>query len=117
MPANKAGKPARDAKGRLLPGHSGNPHGVPKTVLEAQALLRETHLPAAMRRLSELIESDDEQIALGSAKTVLDFTVPKPKQDASVEVKADAGLSSALAQMAPDAIVAALKRLGEGDAQ
>jgi hypothetical protein len=47
--------------------------------------------PRAIARLGRLIESDNEQVALGAIKEALDRNMGKPK--ASVDVKVEASLS------------------------
>jgi hypothetical protein len=104
------GSPTRDAKGRLLPGHSGNPGGVPKWVREVRAELEEGSKDAAdlLRRVVK-----DEDAFLGvrvmAAKVILEFSLPKPK----VEVKVDAP-PSPLAGLSPEQLLAVVKAQVKG---
>jgi hypothetical protein len=66
-------------------GVSGNPGGRPKGE-DVRALARK-NTKKAMERIVELIESDDERVALMAAKEVLDRAYGKPK--ASDDDKAD----------------------------
>lgn len=102
--------PARDAKGRLLPGHSGNPGGFPKEIADVQKMLRERCLPRAQERLSELLESEDEQIAVAAVKVTFDYTVPKPKQSLEVGGKLDTG-GSVIAGVSSEDLLTAIQAL------
>ena len=66
-------------------GQSGNPSGTRSMKVIAGLLAKAG--PRAMERLVELIESDDERIALLAAKEVLDraYGKPKPIEDESTE--------------------------------
>ena len=66
-----------DLATRFKPGQSGNPRGRPKVAAEARELARQ-HGPRALERLVELIESDDERVALMAAKEILDRAYGKP---------------------------------------
>ena len=68
--------PARDAKGRLLPGHTANPGGRPR-MDEIRGILA-AHAPAAARKLVALMDSADEGIALRACEALLDRTLGKP---------------------------------------
>lgn len=59
-------------------GQSGNPGGRPKRSEAINALLDE-HGPIALMKLCELINSDDERIALMAAKEVADRAYGKTK--------------------------------------
>lgn len=83
--------PARDVQGRLLPGHSGNPGGLPRAIAKARRLLTRD-APAAARLLRQLMASEDEKIQLAAACEILDRTAGKPKPmdtDTSAIVKAE----------------------------
>ena len=62
------------------PGHSGNPGGRPKDENEVRNLARR-HSRRALERLIELIDSEDQRVALAAAKEVLDRAYGKPKQE------------------------------------
>lgn len=80
----------RDARGRLKKGSVLNRTGLdPKTARMMRDLQALT--PRAIARLGRLIESDNEQVALGAIKEALDRNMGKPK--ASVDVKVEASLS------------------------
>lgn len=70
----------RNAAGHYLPGQSGNRGGLPKVPPEVKEALRAATLPAA-QRLAQLVQSDDEKIALLAIKEVLDRTIGKPREE------------------------------------
>jgi hypothetical protein len=79
-------KPARDARGRLLPGQSSlNQSGVSprqaKMLRDLQALT-----PKAIARLGRLIEDDNGSVAIAAVKEVLDRNLGKVKQNVQVDV-------------------------------
>jgi hypothetical protein len=53
------------------PGQSGNPAGRPKIASEVKELAR-AHCPKAMRRLIQLVDSEDERVAFMASKELLD---------------------------------------------
>lgn len=67
----------RGAGNRFLPGQSGNPGGRPRLVAEVRELARE-HAPAALMRLVELMQSDDERVAIVACREVLDRAYGRP---------------------------------------
>jgi hypothetical protein len=69
----------RDARGRILPGVTINPGGRPAVAKHVQALAR-AHTEVAIRRIVELIGSDDEKVALAAAEALLDRGFGKPVQ-------------------------------------
>ena len=73
----------RTAKGRFAKGHSGNPGGLPTIVAECKSLAL-SHCPRAIERLSELIESSDERVAVAAATAILDRGIGKPAQPVEV---------------------------------
>ena len=80
----------RDARGRLKKGSVLNRTGLdPKTARMMRDLQALT--PRAIARLGRLIESENEQVALGAIKEALDRNMGRPK--ASVDVKVEASLS------------------------
>lgn len=88
-------EPKRSENGTFAKGTSGNPGGFPKDVAAAQKLLREKNLPAALKRIGELLDSENEVVALGAAKLVIDYTVPKPKQEVGVSGELKTGDAAA----------------------
>ena len=60
-------------------GQSGNPGGRPKEVAEVRKLARK-HGRDAIKRLVELMESDDERVVLGAVKEILDRGYGRPAQ-------------------------------------
>lgn len=74
-----SGLPARDERGRLLPGHSLNPEGRPKVASVVKAMAKEAS-PAAMEKLIELTESDDPKIALAAIIELLNRAMGRPVQ-------------------------------------
>ena len=78
------------------PGVSGNPSGRPKVIAELQQAAEEGS-PAAVRRLVELIDSDDERIALAAVNSILDRVMGKPRQ--AVEVSAAVGTNQVIAAL------------------
>jgi hypothetical protein len=75
--------PAPAPKSNLRPpwqkGESGNPAGYPKKYAQVVKLAR-AHSPRAIQRLAELIESDDERVALVAAQAVLERGWGKPRE-------------------------------------
>jgi len=66
-------------------GQSGNPGGRPKGIAEITALCQQKS-PAATKRIFQLIESEDERVALAAAQTVLDRAYGKPMQHSTVNL-------------------------------
>lgn len=89
-------KPKRKApRSAWKPGQSGNPGGRPPmsdAVREAMDMLRQA-TPGAVRRLVELMASDDEKVAHAAAKTIVDKAVPD-KLDAEAANAAASALVS-----------------------
>lgn len=71
------------------PGQSGNPNGRPKKV-QTLAALAEDQSEKAMRKLAQLIDSDDDRVALVAAQAVLDRVMGKPKQSVETTHKREA---------------------------
>jgi hypothetical protein len=71
----QSGSPAR----RWRPGQSGNPGGRVKVDVDVRALARE-HGPLAFRRLVQLMQSDNEAVAVRAAEAVLDRAYGRPVQ-------------------------------------
>lgn len=61
-------------------GKSGNPGGRSKRLEEIRSLAKQ-HSRRAFNRILELIESDDERVAMAAAKEVLDRAYGKPTVD------------------------------------
>lgn len=82
------GAPQRDALGRLLPGSTANPGGIPKAVLAIKEALAGDG-PAARTRLIELMgQSDDLPVAFQAARTILAYAAgqpPKAPEDQGVD--------------------------------
>ena len=78
--------PARDALGRILPGHSLNPQGRPTLPAEVRAVLQAGSQRAA-EKLVELVESEDPRVAAAAATAVLDRLYGRPAQAIDAHVK------------------------------
>lgn len=82
----------RNAKGQLLAGQRAlNPSGLDR---QKQRMLNQLNqlTPRAISRLSKLLDSDDEKVAIVAVKEVLDRNLGKPK--ASLDVKVETSLSA-----------------------
>jgi hypothetical protein len=81
----------RDEKGRIKPGKSLNPSGMDR---KKAMMLRnlEDLTPRAIARLGRLVESENEAVALGASKEVLDRTLGKAKQSVTVDVTSSGAL-------------------------
>ena len=75
----------RATNGRYLPGVSGNAGGRPKTAPDVRSALAAGSVAAA-QRLVELVNSEDERVALAASMALLDRVLGKAT--ASVEVTA-----------------------------
>jgi hypothetical protein len=69
----------RNELGYFLPGTSGNPSGRPKGASEIRELARQ-YVPAALVRISELVRSQDERVALAAAQEILNRVFGKALQ-------------------------------------
>jgi hypothetical protein len=103
----------RNAKGQLLSGQRAlNPSGMDR---QKQRMLNQLNqlTPRAISRLSKLLDSDDEKVAIVAVKEVLDRNLGKPK--ASLDVKVEASLSAlhlqALEELAQRAHAARAERM------
>jgi hypothetical protein len=76
----------RDDRGHWLPGRSANPGGRPGVPEVIKATLRELS-PRAVKRLGELLDSDDERIRLEAAKAILDRHLGRPAIQADLTVR------------------------------
>ena len=75
----------RDERGHWLPGRSANPGGRPGVPEDIKATLRELS-PRAVRRLGELLDSEDERIRLEAAKAILDRHLGRPAIQADINL-------------------------------
>lgn len=91
------GKPFR-------PGQSGNPDGQPKWLKGVRESLKSL-TPLARKTLREVMKTGQDKDRVAAAKTVLEYTVPKPKQTHRVE----SGGKDALAGLTPEQLVAFIK--------
>ena len=73
----------RDSKGRFPKNTSGNPSGRPKMDPAITAKLKELTLPA-IKRLAELMRSDNEPVAKAACDSILDRSLGKPVQGVSL---------------------------------
>lgn len=102
----------RNAKGQLIAGQRAlNPSGLDR---QKQRMLNQLNqlTPRAINRLSQLLDSPDEKVAIVAVKEVLDRNLGKPK--ASLDVKVEASLSAlhlqALEELAARARIAQAER-------
>ena len=75
----------RDDRGHWLPGRSANPGGRPGVPEVIKATLRELS-PRAVKRLGELLDSEDERIRLEAAKAILDRHLGRPAIQADISL-------------------------------
>jgi hypothetical protein len=80
--------PARDEKGRILPGHSLNPQGRPSLPPEVREAL-EAGSQRAAERLVELIENPDPRVAAMASTAVLDRLFGRPAQAVDAHVRSE----------------------------
>ena len=76
----------RNELGHWLPGSSANPGGRPGVPEEIKATLRELS-PHAVKRLGELLDSEDERIRLEAAKAILDRHLGRPAIQADISLR------------------------------
>jgi hypothetical protein len=81
----------RDAKGRILPGQVLNKGGLSSQQLRTKAML-DGLTPAAVARLEELMQSPNEQVALGAIREVMLRTQPAPPKTPNVAVQVNTHL-------------------------
>lgn len=77
---------SRDMNGRFSKGISGNPSGRPKQNAETMEILKSV-LPDAARKLVELLNSDNEKIALQAALAIFDRVQGKPVQAVNTQME------------------------------
>ena len=103
----------RDKSGRIMKGSRAvNPAG--GDVRKARMMTQLHGLtPRAISRLGKLIDSEQEQVALGACRELLDRTMGKPK--ASIDMRVEASLSAlhlqALEELANRAHIARAERM------
>ena len=83
--ANQAQVVPRDAKGRVVKGGRLNVSGIERRKAHTLKML-ESLTPVAVNRLAQLVRSENEPVALGAIKEVLDRTQGKAKQAVTVDV-------------------------------
>ena len=107
-----ASEVVRDEKGRLVKG-SASPNASGLDRKKAMMLRNlEGLTPRAISRLGKLVESDNESVALASAKEILDRTLGKAKQSVSVDVTSSGALHlQALAELTERARIAERKTI------
>jgi len=76
----------RTTRGTFAPGHSGNPGGRVGLPAEVRAQL-EAAAPQAVTKLTELINSDDDRVALAAAEALLSRLYGKPAVAIDATVK------------------------------
>lgn len=81
MPANR---PKTEIKGRFKKGQSGNPSGRPPIPDAFKA-----HVKDAEDKILELMQSDDENVALRAASLVLAYVKGKPTEHVEMSVSFD----------------------------
>jgi len=79
MGASKRALPPALAANRWQPGRSGNPSGHSGEYGDAMRLARQA-APDAVRRLIELMLSEDERVAAAACNAILDRAFGKPKE-------------------------------------
>jgi hypothetical protein len=97
-----ANEVVRDEKGRLVKG-SASPNASGLDRKKAMMLRNlEGLTPRAISRLGKLVESDNESVALASAKEILDRTLGKAKQSVSVDLTSSGALHLQALQVLAD---------------
>jgi hypothetical protein len=80
MAPQKRKEVVRNPDGTIARGSAAmNPGGRPKEAAEVKALSRE-HGPHAIERLAELVDCDDERIAVAACREILDRAYGRPTQ-------------------------------------
>lgn len=75
---------------------AGRPKGAKDKNIQELRLLALDHSPRAFARIVELVESDDERVALAAAQEVLNRAYGKPRQEVGIEVHSN--LASAITE-------------------
>jgi hypothetical protein len=89
----------RDKGGRFVKGAgSGNPRGRPRENLEVKELAR-AQGPAAIRRLTQLMQSDDPQVCIAASKALLDRGFGRPEQSIALDATVTGGPTTAYPSM------------------
>lgn len=134
MPENKgaSGGPKRDAKGRLLPGSSGNPGGRPKGLAaKVRAETRdgdelvEFHLAVLRGEIDTTVIANGVPTEipaplkerLTAAAWLAERGFGKPEQSVKVGGDESSPLTGLFSQLPADALLDALKTRGNGDAR
>ena len=76
----------RREDGRFVPGISPNPSGRPKGAGAIRELARE-YLPAALKKIGELIENPDPRVALAASQEIVNRVFGRPVQAVESEVR------------------------------
>jgi hypothetical protein len=86
-PENRPLSGGRDpSTGKFIKGKSGNDGGRPKMEVRVRELAQK-HSPAAIKRLAELMYSENERVAVAACDALLDRGIGKPRQ--AVEISTD----------------------------
>lgn len=94
---------------QFKPGQSGNPNGRPKKI-QAAANVAEEATERAMRKLSNLIDSEDEKVALAASQAIIDRAMGKPKQTLDI-----AKTKRTLDELDTDDLIAAVHESGDSE--
>jgi hypothetical protein len=76
----------RHEDGRFVPGVSPNPSGRPKGAGAIREMAR-AYLPAALKKIGELVENPDPRVALAASQEILNRIFGRPVQSVESEVK------------------------------
>jgi hypothetical protein len=76
----------RQENGHFVPGISANPSGRPKGAGAIREMAR-AYLPAALKKIGELVENQDPRVALAASQEILNRVFGKPVQAIESEVK------------------------------
>lgn len=117
VPAYRVGPGNPPLETRFAKGTSGNPSGRPKLIAEVVALARKNSV-AAMQKMVDLMDCEDERIALAAATQVLDRAYGKPTQIEAPEDAEKRNVTINIVRMTedaskPDAPKVSIQRLGD----